>query len=133
MNQGLERLESAREGPVEPADTLQGLLDLGERVEDLEAAYKEVLLAVDEGIQRVDRAERRIKDTVKRARRKLAESGVEDDGLEAENVAFHDDDAGRSDEVGVQPLRTAVAETPADASSIRGVSADQLKRAWGSG
>jgi len=46
-------------------------------------------LAVAEGISHVDRAEKRIHGVVSRARRQLAESGVESPGLDAEAGELH--------------------------------------------
>lgn len=53
-------------------------------LEELSGRLDEMRHAVAEGIERVDRSERRIKQTVRRAREKLEAAGYTDDGLEAE-------------------------------------------------
>jgi len=98
--------------------------ELGNDVDDLK-------LAVAEGIERVDRAERRIKGTVKRARNKLKEHGVVDEGLEAEESQLREDDGIGSDTAGLQPMRPQMVDSNPQASSIRGVTADALKRVRG--
>jgi len=82
-------------------------------LEELDRRLVQISLAVAEGIERVDRAERRIRSTVKRARKELAEQGYESDGLEAENEEIRLLDAPRGEEEGVPPLRLDVGETDA--------------------
>jgi len=55
-------------------------------------------LAVDEGIRSVTRAEKRVAKTVQGARRKLAESGLEHPGLEAEAAELRNVDGEGSEE-----------------------------------
>lgn len=79
-------------------------------LEDLDRRLVQITLAVAEGIERVDRAERRIRSTVKRARAELAAEGYESDGLEAENAEIRLLDADRSGGDGVPPLHLDVGE-----------------------
>lgn len=51
---------------------------------ELERKYHEIVLAVGEGIERVERDERRIRAAVQRARQKLKDGEIYDEGLEAE-------------------------------------------------
>ncbi len=62
--------------------TSQAILEV--RLETLEGQRKEMTLAIAEGIEHVDRAERRIKSTLQRAKTKLAGLGYQDDGVDAE-------------------------------------------------
>ena len=79
-------------------------------LEDLDRRVVQVTLATAEGIERVDRAERRIRSTVQRARKELAEHGYESDGLEAESKEIRLVDVARGEDDGVQPLRLDVGE-----------------------
>lgn len=82
-------------------------------LEDLDRRVVQVTLATAEGIERVDRAERRIRSTVQRARKELAEHGFESDGLEAEASEIRLVDVARGADDGVPPLRLDVGETDA--------------------
>jgi len=82
-------------------------------LEEFDRRLVQITLAVAEGIERVDRAERRVRSTVKRARKELAEQGYESDGLEAENEEIRLLDADGSGADGVPPLRLDVGETDA--------------------
>ena len=82
-------------------------------LEELDRRIVQVTLATAEGIERVDRAERRIRSTVQRARKELAEHGYESDGLEAEASEIRLVDVGGSEDVSMQPLRLDVGETDA--------------------
>lgn len=52
--------------------------------EDLEVGQKDLMIAVAEGIERVDRSERRVRAAVASAKKRLNEAGYEDPTLEAE-------------------------------------------------
>jgi len=78
----------------------------------LEARINHLTLAVAEGIQHVDRAERRIAGTVARARKLLAESGVESPGLEAEAYELRLVDGDGSKEPRVQQVPPNVEALP---------------------
>jgi len=70
-------------------------------VGSLRAEYTEwnadINLAVAEGIKNVERAENRIRATVRRAREQLSEHGLESPGLEAEYRDLQVVDGGRSE------------------------------------
>jgi len=70
----------------------------------------EFRLAIAEGIERVERAERRIKQTVRRARKELEERGLTDDGLEAEAFELQLLDGDRSKQSELPPVPTPVEE-----------------------
>jgi len=100
-------------------------------IETLTRTMAETREAVAQGIQHVDRSERRIKATVTRARKQLKELGYEDPGLEAESADLQLVDDSGSEEVGVPPVQSDVAEPAKEASSVRGVTLDQLRRVRG--
>lgn len=107
------------------------IMSLESSVENMEEGHKELVIAVSEGIERVDRAERRIKATVKRARKELSDRGLVDPGLEAEDQELHDVDGEGSDGRGVPPVREEVAPAADAPSSIKGVPLAVLRRARG--
>lgn len=89
------------------------------RADFLEGAYKlleqrmdNLTLAVDEGIRHVDRAEKRIRATVGRARRELREIGIESPGLEAEARDLRILDGGDGSEERMQALSAPVDADP---------------------
>ena len=102
--------------------------ELSDHIDGYDAWRKELVIAVSEGIERTDRAERRIKATVQRARKQLATLGYDDPGLEAEAVELRLIDGGGSDKSELPPVPTQVEES---ASSVRGVSAETMRRARG--
>ena len=107
------------------------LTELVAHVDGFDAWRKDLVIAVSEGIERTDRAERRIKATVQRARKQLETLGYDDPGLEAEAVELRLLDGGGSEKVGVPPVSTGVDEPPLESSSVRGVPAETLRRARG--
>jgi len=137
----LERLESStnldkvRDTLGSTKDAIDALrasqADLSLQVAGILNQFNDMKHAVAEGIERTDRAERRIAATVKRARKELAESGLESPGLESENHELRLFDGAGSEERGVQPVPEEMAEPASQASSIRGVSIEQLRRAQG--
>jgi len=108
--------------------------DVGELIEQVDshdAWRKEIVIAVSEGIERTDRAERRIKATVQRARRQLESLGYVDDPLEAEAVELRLIDGEGSEKRGVPPVPAEVENAEPESSSVRGVPLETLKRARG--
>ncbi len=106
--------------------------EITERLESIERRTVELAMALAHGIEHEDRRERRIQATVKRARKQLAELGVEDAGLEAEfdGLSLLDGDGG--EERGMLALPAPMEESPGLAvSSVKGVSPEQLQRARG--
>ena len=138
----LEQLESAPQPDSTPqvtqeyVDTSLRTIDAGfgqlkDQIAEVTAGQKELRIAVSEGIERVDRADRRIKATIARARKELKDRGYEDPGLEAEahELRVVDGDAGGIVEVPEVPEAVGdVAEAP---SSIRGVPASALRQVRG--
>jgi len=79
-----ERQEPVRDSAVTP----EMLLDLARSIDRNEGRIESLTLAVSDGIQRSDRAEKRIQKTVASAKRKLDAGGVEHAGLDAEFEAL---------------------------------------------
>jgi len=100
----------------------------------LQDKLKDYAFALSEGIERTDRAERRIRGVVARAQKKLADAGLEDPGLDAEDHQLRLVDGEGSGEGGVPDMPEAVGPDSDDApSSVPGVTAGQLRRARGFG
>jgi len=127
----LERLESAPT-PGDRVTNLEELASAQERtLADQQQKIKELTFAVSEGIERTDRAERRIRNAIQRARKELAARGFDDPGLEAEDHELRVVDGDGGDDGGVPAVPAEVEEVGGTASSIRGVSADTLRKRWG--
>jgi len=134
----LEAIQTAQVPPVlgfasdeKVTQLTDELRQLAVDVESIEHQFKDVVQAVAEGIERTERAERRIQQTVKRARKELKEAGLEDPGLEAESEQLRRSDGGRSLEDGLRPVPSGVVAAEPEASSVRGVSVEVLQRARG--
>ena len=127
----LERLESAPT-PSDRVSNVEGLtLELDKRLTDLTQKNKDLTFAVSEGIERTDRAERRIRNAIQRARKELASRGFDDPGLEAEAHELRIVDGEGSGDGGVPTVSEEMAEMDGAPSSIRGVPAETLRRRWG--
>jgi len=141
----LEALETIPRPPPDVADvrerlgvSVAAINALEDRVGELTTAHhelrdghKDLILAVSEGIERTERAERRVQATVKRARKELAERGLSDAGLEAEDHQLSDIDGARGGNGEVPAVREPVARAAPEASSIRGVPLATLHRVRG--
>lgn len=102
--------------------------DYAPEIQELRDALQETRAAVAEGIQHVERVEKRIRGTVRRARKELADNGFQHDGLEAEaeDLRLFDGDGG--EDGWVPPVQQDVGDAP---SSIPGLSRMQLLRIRG--
>jgi len=129
------RLTALSRRDAELDDSIHGVAaaidPLSQEVDEMTAWRKEIVIAVSEGIERTDRAERRIKATVQRARRQLESLGYVDDPLEAEAVELRLIDGDRSGKDGVPPMSAEVANAEPESSSVRGVPLETLKRVRG--
>lgn len=105
--------------------------ELASQGKDLDDRVREYVIALAEGIERVDRSERRVKATVARARKELEARGLVDPGVEAEDEQLRLVDAARGSERGVFPMRQTVEPDIPAPSSIPGVSAEQLRHLRG--
>jgi len=91
-------------------DLAKQIVDLMAREDGFESDLKRLTLALAEGIERQHRAELRIKATIKRARKELAERGLVDDGIEAEDQQLRLVDGEGSEAEGVPPVSGDVGE-----------------------
>jgi len=109
----------------------QAVTELSGHIDGFDDWRKDLVIAVSEGIERTDRAERRIQATVSRARRQLAKLGYEDPGLESEAVELQLVDGERSEKGELPAVPTPVGEDVSKPSSVRGVSIETMRRARG--
>lgn len=100
-------------------------------LDSIEGKLRTMTHAISEGIERTDRAERRIKATVRRARKELSEAGLTDPGVDAENLELRLLDGEGGDGGKLPPLRENMEPPENGASSVRGVTLEQLQRARG--
>jgi len=125
-------LDAIREGLNGRLEAVDARMDsLGSAVEDVALRLKGTNFAVSEGIERTDRAERRIHATIKRARKELKARGLEDPGLEAEGYELRLVDGERGADGEVPAVPESVEPASEEASSIKGVSAQTLARVRG--
>ncbi len=145
----LDTLESAPE-PDHDLSELRGIVarasghadaridQLQDRLDKIEAddsklveKLKDLTFAVAEGIERVDRSERRIHATIKRARKELEEHGFESPRLEAEAAELQLSDGTASPGGKVPAVPGNVEGAPDAPSSIHGVPASTLRKVRG--
>ncbi len=128
------RLEGLESAPT-AADRVLNLEELGvaqdAHLDQLTTQIKDLTFAVSEGIERTDRAERRVRGVIQRARKELGARGYEDPGLEAEAYELRAVDGDGGKDGGLPAVSKEVAEVEPAPSSIRGVSAETLQRRWG--
>ena len=90
------------------------------------AQINDLTLAVSDGIQRSDRAEKRVQKTISAARRLVRENGLEHAGLDAEHEELLERDDGPSDAREVPPVFQEVAPLPP--TGIPGMNPEELQR-----
>lgn len=145
----LDTLETAPAPTISPSDVeatrLEGRIHLEQRLGplesridgvesalgDMERKVKEWTFAVEEGIERVSRSERRVIASIKRARKELSDAGFESPSLEAEAEELRIVDGKGSDGRRLPEVQPDMGEPDREASSIRGVSAAELNRVRG--
>jgi len=119
-----------RPPPVPDPSPTEGWWKSLEGLEDRTLAeLKRLTLAVEEGIERVQRAETRIAKTVKGARKLVADHGLEHAGLEAEADEIRERDEPASDPEGVPPVRSVLEDDRP--SGIPGISVSEYQRLVG--
>lgn len=102
-------------------ETEDRFLEVATAVEQLQATARDHLLAIDEGISQVERAENRVKQVIRRAKAKLAADGVEDPGIEAEDRQLREGNGEGSAPVGVPPVSKDVGIVDPETGRIKGV------------
>ena len=105
--------------------------DYQNQMELFEGRIKDLTIAIAEGIKGYEKSERRVQATIQRAQKELKARGLESPGLEAEAHDLRLVDGGRSDEYGVPAVPPEVAQAADQASSVPGVTLEQLQRARG--
>ena len=127
----LERVESAPTSGDRVTNLEKLSLEQERTLKDFDHQIKELTFAISEGIERTDRAERRIRNAIQRARKELASRGFDDPGLEAEAHELRLVDGEGGEQGRLPEVPQDVASDPPPPSSIPGVSAEQLRRRWG--
>ena len=120
--EAMERFERRESADVDP--------EQHNHMNVLDAKISDLTLAVSEGVNNVQRSERRVRAVVTSARRELAEAGYSHAGLEAEGGQLRDLDAesGNGEQV---PAVPEVVDEPDQAqhSVVPGVSVRQMQLA----
>jgi len=116
-----EALETAQI-PDPQSDRLEALEALVIEMGTQQASHqKTITVAVAEGIERVDRSERRIKSTVTRAQKELRKRGFQDATLDAEATDISELNEVRGDQLELPSVHENVGATEQAPSSIPGV------------
>ena len=102
------------------------LQDVVQLAEKNAAQINDLTLAVSDGIQRSDRAEKRVQKTISAARRLVRENGLEHAGLDAEHEELLERDDGPSEAREVHPVFQEVAPLPP--TGIPGMNPEELQR-----
>ncbi len=100
-------------------EAAQDALETRTRLDAHAARFEELIFAVSEGISKVERAESRIRATVRRARAELEEHGTYSPALDAEAQELRVIDGGGGEAEGVPPVPESVAPAP-DLTDIPG-------------
>lgn len=110
-----EQIETAMIRPTETAyddSKLRYELEAqAEAIDRLQNTVKDQNVAISEGIERTDRAERRVRATVARAKKRLDDAGYSDEGIQAEIQEFDQADGFGGRAGPVQPLPNGLAES----------------------
>jgi len=116
----ISRVPLAPAAPPELGALLGRVLELEQetlaaraRYADIDEWRDDLTIAVSEGVKNVQRAENRIRATVRRAREELGALGVESPGLEAEATELRLVDGGRGEAGGVPTVPTEMGGPPA--------------------
>ena len=115
-------------GSFDRPESTQREPDEHNRMTVLEAKIGDLTLAVSEGVNNVQRSERRVRAVVQSARRELADAGFDHAGVEAEAKQLRELDGEGSDKEEV-PAVPEVVVGP-ERSPIPGVTAKQLRTAY---
>lgn len=98
---------------------------------DLERWHVELITAVAEGIDRVDRAESRVQATLSSAEKKFKKAGFEAPGVEAEIEGLRLLDGAGSGEGGMLPVQEGVESDGGRPSPVPGLTLGELKQVRG--
>lgn len=128
----LDRPETPPPPAYDDQAIVRALDDQRLRLLEQQQNIEKLTLAISEGIDRVDRSERRVRAAVQRAQRRLADHGFTDDTLEAEASGLRALNGGDSEAEPVLPLPEEVEPAQNDIfplSAVPGVfSAEEKSR-----
>lgn len=125
-------VQGLRQEFADEAHALRSRLDDHETaLLELDQYKRDITLAVDEGIRHVERAERRVRQTIRRTQQKLEDVGLSDPALDAEAQEYFDADESGGGEEEVQPVQADVGPDLDGPSSVPGVTLRQLAQARG--
>jgi len=137
----LERLESLQDRPaIEPLvdqhtgeiERLQGdWVRQHDQLELFQTKLKDLTIAVAEGIENVARKERRIGATLARAKKELAERGLEAEGIDAEVAELSEVDGAGSDEPRLPAVPSQMEVAEPEISSVPGVPLHVMRQVRG--
>jgi len=125
---GLLRMNARQEPLPDPTDAKQAVSDLAKVVWGHGQELDRLKLALSDGIERVDRANKRIEKTVANARRLVAASGLEHPGLEAEAEQLRLADGEPSGPEPVPAMPESLDLPSGRPTGIPGVSFEDLQR-----
>lgn len=104
----LDSYETVVTPPYDDAALRAALDSHAEAIDALQAEVTDQSLAIAEGIRHVDRAERRVRAVVGRAKKRLDDAGFSDAGLDGEVAELREIDGSGSPANGVPTLREGV-------------------------
>jgi len=133
LETALEALQGlVREGASVRQELVADALETGRALAGHEACFAELTHGVAEGISRVERAEARIRATVRRARQELEDNGTFSPALDAEAAELRIIDGGGGEGTPVQPLPANVADySGPDLTDVPGEWTEEDLRALG--
>lgn len=111
-------LEATRQLALEAVAQAADALEAGSLSRVHEDRLNNLTLAVAEGIAHVDRAEKRIRATVGRAKRELRDQGIFHPGVEAEASDLRDVDGAAGEGTGVHTVQPSLEARPAEPDSL---------------
>lgn len=112
-----ERFEAPQSAQLLQTDDIR-ITEMAKRIDDL-------TLAVSEGVNNVQRSERRVRAVVRSAKKELADAGFEHTGLEAEDSELREVDGSERDAEPLREVQESLALT--EDSAIPGVTVRQLQ------
>ena len=81
--------EAGKERPETAPGTGSNLEPVWKAIQELQTAHGQIVVAVAQGIEHVDRSERRVRAAVKRAKKRFDDAGFADEGLDAEEEQLY--------------------------------------------
>ena len=113
----LKNFESDKSAPGAPIDSA--------RLEAMDSKIDDLTLAVREGVNNVQRSERRVRAVVRSARQELRDAGFEHSGIEAENSELREVDGSDSEAEQLPEVPAGVGQ--AEHSIVPGVTVRQMQ------